>query len=100
MHPSRSWPSSRCISETEVWARPGAGEAPVEFLRAAALVLEPAFRLAACPHEPDNRFLECAEAAQADYLVTGNQRHFPARWKITTIVNAGEFWRRQRLPHR
>ncbi len=89
-----------------VLARPKFGLDParvrrlVEFLRAAALVLEPAFRLAACPHEPDNRFLECAEAAQADYLVTGNQRHFPARWKITTIVNAGEFWRRQRLPHR
>ena len=26
----------------------------------------------------DNIFLECAAAAQADYLVTGNQGHFPA----------------------
>jgi putative PIN family toxin of toxin-antitoxin system len=25
----------------------------------------------------DNLFLECAGAARADYLVTGNQRHFP-----------------------
>ncbi len=28
--------------------------------------------------EPDNRFLECALVARADYLVTGNLRHFPA----------------------
>jgi len=25
----------------------------------------------------DNIFLECADAARADYLVTGNQKHFP-----------------------
>jgi uncharacterized protein len=36
--------------------------------------------------ESDNRFLECAEAAQADYLVTGNTRHFPKKWKQTSIV--------------
>jgi uncharacterized protein len=29
-------------------------------------------------HDPaDNRFLECAEALKADYLVTGNKRRFP-----------------------
>ena len=38
--------------------------------------------------EPDNRFLECAEATSADYLVTGNKRHFPARWEKTEVVNA------------
>ena len=25
----------------------------------------------------DNIFLECADGARADYLVTGNQHHFP-----------------------
>jgi uncharacterized protein len=39
----------------------------------------------------DNRFLECAEAARADYLVTGNRRHFPSRWGRTQVVNAREF---------
>ena len=42
-------------------------------------------------HEPDNRFLECAEAAAADFLVTGNTRHFPKSWKTTKIVNARQF---------
>ncbi len=42
------------------------------------------------PDPADNRFLECAEAAQADYLVTGNKRHFPERWGKTVVVNARE----------
>ena len=36
---------------------------------------------------PDNRFLECAEAAEADYLVTGNTRHFPRSYQNTQIVS-------------
>jgi len=31
----------------------------------------------------DNIFIECADAARADYLETGNQRHFPKFWKNT-----------------
>ncbi len=38
----------------------------------------------------DNRFLECAEEAKADFLITGNKRHFPERWKSTQAVNAKE----------
>jgi len=29
----------------------------------------------------DNMFLECAETAHADYLITGNKRHFPSVWR-------------------
>jgi putative PIN family toxin of toxin-antitoxin system len=39
----------------------------------------------------DNIFVECAEAARADYLVTGNQRHFPKFWKNTKIISSREF---------
>ena len=53
-------------------------------------VLGAAKRLSACPDGDDNRFLECAAAAEADYLVTGNKRHFPMQWKKTRIVNARE----------
>lgn len=52
--------------------------------------LTPAHRLPVCSHETDNRFLECAEAAGAHFLVTGNKRHFPKRWKDTVVVNARE----------
>jgi len=39
----------------------------------------------------DNIFVECADAARADYLVTGNERHFPKFWKSTKVVNSREF---------
>jgi predicted nucleic acid-binding protein len=42
-------------------------------------------------HDPeDNRFLECAEAARADYLATGSKRHFPRNRRQTLVVNARE----------
>ena len=31
-------------------------------------------------------FLECAQAARAEYLVTGNLKHFPATWEGTRIA--------------
>jgi uncharacterized protein len=39
----------------------------------------------------DNIFVECSDAARADYLVTGNQRHFPKFWKNTKIISSSEF---------
>jgi len=40
----------------------------------------------ACPDPDDDIFLECALAAQADYLVTGNLKHFPPSWAGTKVV--------------
>jgi uncharacterized protein len=59
-------------------------------LRSASKVFQPTQAVNSATDEPDNRFLECAEAAGADFLVTGNKRHFPARWKRTSIINARE----------
>src|ERR1017187_9184241 len=42
----------------------------------------------ACSDPDDDIFLECAHAAQANYLVTGNLKHFPASWLGTRIVTA------------
>jgi uncharacterized protein len=60
-------------------------------IRTVGHVVRPQHTLAVIPHESDNRFLECAEAFKAHFLVTGNTRHFPKRWKTTDIVNAREF---------
>ena len=62
----------------------------IELTHSRATILRPGMRLSVSPDESDNRFLECAEAAHADFFVTGNKRHFPARWKKTEIVNARE----------
>ncbi len=41
----------------------------------------------------DNKFLECAVAAKADYLVTGNARHFPVTaYESVQIVSPAKFW--------
>ena len=40
----------------------------------------------------DNRFLECAETAKAEFLVTGNKSHFPPRHMNTLVVTPREFW--------
>jgi predicted nucleic acid-binding protein len=39
----------------------------------------------------DNIFIECVDAARADYLVMGDQRHFPKFWKNTKIISSSEF---------
>ena len=57
-------------------------------ISAEGITVDPKIALHVSPDESDNRFLECAEAAHADYLVTGNKRHFPAQWKKTEILNA------------
>ena len=52
-------------------------------LREASAFVQPHRRLSVSPDATDNRFLECAEAADADSLVTGNKRHFPKSWGKT-----------------
>lgn len=57
-------------------------------LRQKSVIVAPTHIATEAKHEPDNRFLECAEKAGAGFLVTGNLRHFPTRYENTRIVNA------------
>jgi putative PIN family toxin of toxin-antitoxin system len=69
---------------------PGRVDRLLDLIRGVSTLVTPSHVLSISPHEPDNRLLECADQAQADYLVTGNKRHFPKRWKGTLVVNARE----------
>ena len=61
-------------------------------LRKAGVSVRPSRRVSRAPDEPDNRMLECASAARADYLVTGNKKHFPfPEFEGTRIVSPAEF---------
>jgi len=89
--------SAAILEEYEgVLRRPKFGIAPrqvgrsLRLLRKAARVVRPRHRLEVTRDPDDNRFLECAEASKADYLVTGNKRHFPKHWRQTQVVNARE----------
>jgi putative PIN family toxin of toxin-antitoxin system len=48
--------------------------------------IKPSKKVHICSDPDDNIFLECADAAQAHYLVTGNLKDFPSTWAGTRIV--------------
>ena len=79
-----------------VLMRPKFGLPPALLAKSFRLIEEVAVRVVPAVHvnaaaDPDDdKFLECAEAARANFLVTGNKRHFPHRWKTTDVVNARE----------
>ena len=69
----------------------GRAEELLAKLEACAVQVEPRETVSAAIDEDDNRFLECAVAAGAAYLITGNLKHYPAVWGSTQIVNARGF---------
>lgn len=50
----------------------------------------PSRKLAACSDPDDDIFVECADAVRADFLITGNAKHFPRYWRNTKVINARE----------
>ena len=46
---------------------------------AAAVLVSPTVRLTEASDPDDDMFLECAQTARTDYLITGNTSDFPAR---------------------
>jgi putative PIN family toxin of toxin-antitoxin system len=71
---------------------PSAVDAFLNDLEKACQMVYPTKRVRRALDEPDNRFLECAKAAKAHYLVTGNKKHFPfSQFKGTKIVSPAEF---------
>ena len=54
-------------------------------------IIKPAVRLAISPDPDDNHVLECAQAARADFLITGNTKHFPKTHKATKVISVRQF---------
>ena len=75
----------------ELKIRKSVSQQLLQFVRKRAHMVTPARQLQVATDPGDNIFLECADAARADYLVTGNTRHFPAFWKKTKIITSREF---------
>jgi putative PIN family toxin of toxin-antitoxin system len=63
----------------------------LQLLQNQAHVVKPSRRRKGTSDPDDNIFLECADAARADYLITGNLGHFPRFWKQTKMVSSREF---------
>ncbi len=60
----------------------------LQTIRARARWVKPTERVRACSDPSDDIFLECAQAANAQYLVTGNTKDFPNVWGRVQIVTA------------
>ena len=63
----------------------------LQLLRNRSYTVAPKRRLDLASDPDDNMFIECADAARADYLITGNLKHFPRFWKNTKIITSREF---------
>jgi uncharacterized protein len=78
----------------EVFSRPKFAHIPraeaaalLAMIEGEATLVGPTERLAISKHESDNRFYECAAAAQADLIVTGNANHFPKPHGNTKVAS-------------
>jgi putative PIN family toxin of toxin-antitoxin system len=93
----------RCVSEslleeyTEVLARAQFGwdqrrrDRLIRDLRAASTLVIPRKRLRITSDPDDNKVMECALEARADFVVTGNVRDFLARYQDVRVINPLDF---------
>ena len=79
------------LARPELGIRRGARLQLLDLIRNRGIQIAPRIRLNVTSDPDDNIFIECADVARADYLITCNQRHFPRYWKSTKIITAREF---------
>jgi uncharacterized protein len=79
------------LSRRELRIRRGLRQQLLQLIKNRSHAVFPSHSLQVTSDPEDNIFLECADAAHADYLVTGNLRHFPKFWKKTKIITSREF---------
>jgi len=79
------------LARPELRIRRGLQMQFLDLLENRARLVSPTRLVRASSDPDDDKFLECADEARADYLVTGNLRHFPRFWKATKVVSAREF---------
>ena len=79
------------LSRPELAIRKGIRQQLLQLVKNHSHLVTPSRRLEVCTDRDDNVFIECADAARADYLITGNQKHFPRFWKKTKIITTREF---------
>jgi uncharacterized protein len=79
------------LGRPELMIRKGARQQLLQLIENRSYLVAPRRPLEVASDPDDNIFVECADAAGADYLVTGNQKHFLRFWKKTKIVTPREF---------
>jgi putative PIN family toxin of toxin-antitoxin system len=82
---------SEVLARSMLHIRKGIRAQILQMIRNRSILVSPQRNLDVTSDPGDNVFLECAEAARADYLITGNLRHFPRFWRSTKVVSSREF---------
>jgi putative PIN family toxin of toxin-antitoxin system len=82
---------SEVLARPELKIRKGLRQQLLQLIKNHSYTVAPTRQLEVTGDPDDNVFLECADAAKADYLVTGNQKHFPRFWKKTKVITTREF---------
>jgi len=82
---------SAVLARPELKIRRGLRQQLLQLIKDHSRVVVPSHLPQITTDPADNIFIECADAARADYLVTGNERHFPRFWKSTKIISSSEF---------
>jgi putative PIN family toxin of toxin-antitoxin system len=78
------------LARPELRLRKGLRFQLLQLIKSRSRKVYPKNRIQATVDPDDNKFLECAETARADYLVTGNLSHFPRYWRQTKVVSSRE----------
>lgn len=79
------------LARPELGIRRGPRQQLMDLIRSKSRLVKPRRSIRAAADPDDDKFIECADAARADYLLTGNQRHFPKFWMRTKIISSREF---------
>lgn len=79
------------LSRPELGIRRGLRLQLMQWIRNSAHIVRPTCSLNVTSDPDDNLFLECCDHARADYLVTGNRKHFPGFWKCTKVISPRDF---------
>jgi putative PIN family toxin of toxin-antitoxin system len=79
------------LSRRELGIRKGLRQQLLQQIKNRSYTVSPVSALEVTRDPEDNMFVECADAARADYLVTGNLKDFPRFWKQTKIITPREF---------
>jgi uncharacterized protein len=79
------------LDRPEMNIRKGLRRQLIDLVKKHAHIVNPSRSLQVAKDPDDDKFLECADASRADYLITGNQRHFPKFWKKTRVITSREF---------
>jgi uncharacterized protein len=96
--PARLYVTNAILAEyREVLARPefnirrGLRQQLLQLTKNHARLVRPMRAIQVANDPDDDKFLESSDAARADYLITGNPRHFPKYWKKTKVITSREF---------